>query len=479
MPQFRLMAPEHVNGLSARRYYRRFALPAVLLSLLLIALPAGQCAGDRTVEVTYVYSPLCGLCEHSGPSIRAAVNDSRNAGIGVRYAEYSFRSAEGRGYMERYGLDSVPAVIVDGRAIRPEDFNGDTKRLESLLSGAIAEAARSDAAHYKIPVTIERKISRIPEKDTVSVVTCISNAGEGPVFAAVKGGTCEGVNVVGGDVEWEGRILPGEKRFLAYEADIAPQIRSIPPQTLTYSDSLGSHSVRGPETPVFILKKLSPTAVFLAGLVAGFNPCLLAVMAFVSAMALSLKGRRIDIIVGLIAFSAGLLCIYLLMGIGFLRLIESMPSIAATFKTAIVVLLAGLAAYAFYEAYQVKKNADRGSLFKAFVERYKPLYRKYSLAANFGLGGAFGLIKMPCVGGIYVGILGAIAGSDEAARGLFYLAAYNLGVVLPVLAVGMLLVLGLSPEKVDRLRKKHRCAMKMATGLILAAMAAGFVLNVI
>jgi len=59
------------------------------------------------------------------------------------------------------------------------------------------------------------------------------------------------------------------------------------------------------------------------------------------------------------------------------------------------------------------------------------------------------------------------------------LAAYNLGVVIPVLVLGALLVMGMSPEKVDRLRKRHRYALKLATGLILAAMAAGFMLNVL
>jgi cytochrome c biogenesis protein CcdA len=156
-----------------------------------------------------------------------------------------------------------------------------------------------------------------------------------------------------------------------------------------------------------------------------------------------------------------------------------MPSITAVLRAAIIIMLAGLAAFAFYEAYQVKKSGDRDSLFKSFVSKYKPVYRRYCLVANFGLGGAFGLIKMPCVGGIYVAILGAIMESDEVKSGLFYLTAYNLGVVLPVLALGALLALGLSPGKVDEFRKRHRFALKVFTGLILAAMAAGFMLNII
>lgn len=122
--------------------------------------------------------------------------------------------------MERYGLSSVPAIIVEGRAIRFEDFNGDTRKLEALLRQSISDA------------------SKTPSNAAVMVATRIPK-------------------------------VDGE---------------------------------------------LSLAAVFLAGLLAGINPCLLAVMMFVSAMAMSIKGRRTDIIFNLLAFCAGLLFIYLAMG---------------------------------------------------------------------------------------------------------------------------------------------------------------------
>jgi cytochrome c biogenesis protein CcdA len=455
---------------SRRRYYRMAAIIA-LLAMMLIA-PALAEHGHAPVRVTYVYSPMCSICEHAGPVVRSTVNDAKSTGIGIVYEEHSFRSKEGMGYVERFGIDSVPAIIVNDRVVRFGDFNGDLDKLRALLKGDIEGASR-----YERPVAIERKLSR--EKDALNVVTCVTNTGGEPVYATVRGGLCEGVTVLSGDTSWQGSLLPGERRFISYTADFAAGVKALPPQTVVYSDSLGEHRVMGHETPVYLLNKLSMAAVFLAGLVAGINPCLLAVMAFISAMALSMKGRRIFIIVNLMAFCTGLLAVYLLLGMGFLSLMEKMPSIMAVFKTVIVLLLLVLAAFALYEAYQVKKNADRPSLFKSFLNKYTPLYTRYSLAANFGLGGAFGLIKMPCVGGIYIAILGAIVESDEIRSGLPYLAAYNLGVVLPVLALGALLVLGLSPTRVDEFRKRHRYALKLATGMILAAMAAGFIFNLI
>lgn len=471
------MSSRRVKAPGRHRYYRNAALMLITILLSLIMLgPALALAenGPRTVHVAYIYSPSCSICEHSGPVIRNVVNDSKNAGMSVQYVEYSFRSREGMGYMERFGLDSVPAVIIDDRAIRFEDFNGDIVKLGDLIKQGIGEAS-----HYQRPVTLERKISRVPEKDTVKVVTGISNGGGEPVYATVKGGLCEGVRVVSGNASWQGRVMPGEKLYQTYEADVDGKVKALPPQTLAYKDSMGDHFVVGQETPVFLLERLSMAAAFLAGVVAGINPCLLAVMAFVSAMALSMRGRRLDIVLHLLAFCAGLLSIYLMVGIGFLHIIERLPSITAILKAGIVLLLIALAVFAFYEAYQIKKDADRRSFFKSFLDRYKPLYRRYSMAANFGLGGAFGLIKMPCVGGMYIAILGAIVESSEAQSGLLYLAAYNLGLVLPVLALGGLLALGLSPGRVDEFRKRHRFTLKMATGAILAAMAAGFLMNII
>ncbi len=469
-----MMSHERSNTLSRCRYYL-LAAPVLAILLLSFLAPApAATGGGGKVHVAYIYSPSCSSCEHAGPVVRDVVSHSRNAGVDVQYGEHSFRSREGMGYMERYGLDSVPAVIVGDRAIRFEDFNGDTKKLRSLLEQSIRETTGRER-----PVTLERKISRVPEKGTVAVITGIANGGEEPVYATVQGGVCEGVRVVAGNASWQGRVMPGERLYHSYEAAVDERVKSLPPQTLVYKDSTGDHFVAGQETPVFLLGRLSLSAVFLSGLVAGFNPCLLAVMAFVSAMALSMRGRRLDIIFHMLAFCGGLLSIYLLMGIGFLRIIERLPSLTIALKTGIVLLLIALAGFAFYEAYWLKKGHDRRSFFKSFLGRYQPLYRRYSLAANFGLGGAFGLIKMPCVGGIYIAILGAIVESGEAHSGLVYLTAYNLGVVFPVLVLGALLALGLNPGSVDEFRKRHRVKLKLFTGLILGLMALGFALNII
>jgi cytochrome c biogenesis protein CcdA len=60
------------------------------------------------------------------------------------------------------------------------------------------------------------------------------------------------------------------------------------------------------------MTRLSAPTAFVAGLIAGINPCLLAVMAFIAGTTLSAAGRRLDILTRIAAFCGGLLTVYLL-----------------------------------------------------------------------------------------------------------------------------------------------------------------------
>jgi cytochrome c biogenesis protein CcdA len=439
---------------------------ALGLLLMLTALPAlSNGLASHPVQVVYIYSRECTLCEHAGPVVRQAAADG-----GTQLSEHEFNSQDGMRYMRMYGLESVPAVIVNGDAIRFEDYEGDTGRLGLLLREKIA-AAKS------CPLVLERSVSRAD--GAITVTTSVANNGPEPVKAELSGGIYPGASVVSGDPSWNGVIQPGNRQYVTYRLRVDGDVRTLPPQTLSYQDSGGSHGLLGPETPLQVSKRLSVAASFVAGVVAGINPCLLAVMAFLSAMTLSSEHKGRTLAVRVCSFCAGLLFMYLLIGIGFLRLMHGMPSLADTMRLSIIFLLVGLAAWSFYDAYTVDRNPGKLSFFKSLAGRMKPLYSRFGLAASFLLGGAFGLIKMPCVGGMYIAILGAILDAGDMGAGLACMAAYNAGVVLPVLGLGLLLTLGLSPERINEFRHRHRVAMKAATGLLLIAMAAGLALNLL
>jgi cytochrome c biogenesis protein CcdA len=226
------------------------------------------------------------------------------------------------------------------------------------------------------------------------------------------------------------------------------------------------------------MTELSIPAAFLAGLIAGINPCLLAVMAFIASTTLAATGKGTGIIARVVAFCGGLLAVYLLIGIGLMELMRLVPALDLALKGIIVLTLALMALWSFYDAWRVKKGVESHS-FKAALGRFRQSYERFALPASFALGAAFGLVKMPCVGGLYIAILGTILQSERFAEGLVYLVVYNVGVIVPVLALGGLLAYGLSPASLNAFRLRHRIKLKLFTGLLLAAMAAGFALGVI
>jgi cytochrome c biogenesis protein CcdA len=75
------------------------------------------------------------------------------------------------------------------------------------------------------------------------------------------------------------------------------------------------------------------------------------------------------------------------------------------------------------------------------------------------------------VGGIYIAIIGIISSQGFASSGLVYLMIYNLGIALPVLLLGGIIALGMSPKQVDHFRNKHRVAIRVITGITLLALA--------
>lgn len=215
---------------------------------------------------------------------------------------------------------------------------------------------------------------------------------------------------------------------------------------------------------------LSVPSVFVVGFLAGFNPCLLAILAFIASVTLATTGRRRNVLLIVLMFSLGIFVTYLVVGIGLLNLIEQMPSIQASIKNFLVILIAVLGLWHVYDAWHLRSNAESSFYTpKAFIRLTESVTKNVSLPASFFIGALFSLIKAPCVGAVYFVILDMVrSGSGE---GMLYLAAYNFGVVLPVLVLGFAIAFGLNPEKVEKFRKEKRSVMRLITGLTLLAIA--------
>lgn len=214
----------------------------------------------------------------------------------------------------------------------------------------------------------------------------------------------------------------------------------------------------------------SAAAVLGAGLLAGFNPCLLAVLVFLASMTLSKSGRRRDMAVMVGFFCLGIFVMYYLFGLGLFRLFQ-VPSFEASFRLVLTLLLLVLGIIQIEDARRLHRGGI--SLFKTewALGYFKKSLESYSILSYFLIGALFSLVKAPCVGAVYIAIIGIIQSQGYASSGTVYLVLYNLGVVLPVLILGMVIALGMSPDQVDRFRHDHRVAIRLITGLTLAGLA--------
>ncbi|NYT02647.1 MAG: cytochrome c biogenesis protein [Methanosarcinales archaeon] len=222
------------------------------------------------------------------------------------------------------------------------------------------------------------------------------------------------------------------------------------------------------------LKDIQPSSmatVFLAGLLAGFNPCLLAILAFLSSTVITSSGRSRDIIPLVICFSLGIFVVYYLFGVGLFRIFQDWQSMASSIRLFLSLLLVFLGLTQIEDARRLYGGGR--SLFKTdwALKYFQGGVSGRRLSTYFLMGALFSLVKAPCVGAVYLAIIGIISSDGYSSAALLYLMLYNLGIILPVLVLGGVMAMGMSPESIDRFRHDHRVSIRVATGLTLIVLA--------
>ncbi len=227
-------------------------------------------------------------------------------------------------------------------------------------------------------------------------------------------------------------------------------------------------------------RALSFYLVFVAGLLAGFNPCILAVMAFLATLILSSGENKKDILKMIVGFCSGIFVTYMVVGLSILGTVHILPSLKNMITNTMVILIFILGCWHIYDAYHLRMHSR--STFhtpKTMVRLLERTARSNVLTLSFVSGGLFSLVKAPCVGAIYFSILDMLVGRTDLARGAFYLAAYNLGVIFPIIVLGILLGYGMSPETITELKENKRVEIRFFTGIILILLGLLLYLNVI
>ncbi|WP_406656236.1 cytochrome c biogenesis protein CcdA [Methanolobus sp. ZRKC2] len=249
-------------------------------------------------------------------------------------------------------------------------------------------------------------------------------------------------------------------------------IENAPPVPITRSDTEDTGKEIIPPASRKPTLDDSYILVLVAGLFAGFNPCLIAVMAFLSSVIISSSGTRRDLLTLVTGFCAGIFITYMVLGIGILNTVRYFPEIEAIVNLFMIGLIAFLGLWHFYDAYHLRTHSKSSFKNPTFLTNFMgEIKGKNILFLAFVAGGLFSLIKAPCVGAVYLAILEMLISGDKILEGALYLGIYNFGVVFPILILGTMLAFGLDPQRVSDFRNNRRVEIRLVTGITLIALA--------
>ena len=219
------------------------------------------------------------------------------------------------------------------------------------------------------------------------------------------------------------------------------------------------------------LEPLTPLAVATAGLVDGINPCAFAVLALLLG-ALTAAGTRRRVLTVGAAYTAGVFIIYLAAGFGITTVVGA-TGFAPAFR-----LLAGAVALVVGCAVLASAVLERRELAPAITaggrERIAGWLEAAPTAgplAALALGVGVGLVELPCTGGIYLAVLGMLAGG-ALSDAVPLLVLYNLFFVLPLVLIVGAVAFGLSPSSVDEWRGERRRLVLGISGLVMVVLGA-------
>ncbi len=218
--------------------------------------------------------------------------------------------------------------------------------------------------------------------------------------------------------------------------------------------------------------------VGLLGFVSGFNPCLIALLAFIVSTTTQISKNYFKAAVRVLCVSLGVFYAYLIFG--FLTL--SIPGLS-NYVSGILLLVIAIFGFigilhiadVIVDLWTGKWRRGEESSFLLF-KTPKPIKNLISKSVtyenhmvDFGLGFLFSLVKLPCIGPIYLLLI--FDTIREETRALSMLVTYNLGIVLPLVLIGVFLGVGIiKASQLASMRFKGRIIQRLVTGAALLVM---------
>ena len=229
-------------------------------------------------------------------------------------------------------------------------------------------------------------------------------------------------------------------------------------------------------------KSFGVLTVLGAGLLDGLNPCAFATLIFfISYLAFSGRSGRDILLVG-IAFALGVFLTYLLVGVGLLKVVQSLSFFTALGRwvyliTALLcMVLATLTFRDFFKAREGQPTEMTLKLPMTLRRRIHKVIREGSqvrafVAMALFTGFVVSLLELACTGQVYLPTIMFVMSVPElAAQAFLYLVLYCLMFILPLIVVFVLSYFGTTSEQLGQFINRHTASIKLATGLLFVAL---------
>ncbi len=245
-------------------------------------------------------------------------------------------------------------------------------------------------------------------------------------------------------------------------------------------------TIATPPPPTDLLERraerMTLTAVVVAGLVDGVNPCAISTLILLASFLATSRGGTARIIAAGAAYCFASYLTYFLIGFGLIRVLttlESFKTIRACFEYGIAAVLVVMAVVSLRDAWLHHKGD--GGMILALPEPVKRAIHsvvtrgvRYSIIipGAFVAGVAATALESVCTGQVYVPTLALLAKEGaQAGRWISYLALYNLLFILPLFGVLAAVLLGVRSLRMVEWNRRGVVPAKVAMGALFLAMA--------
>jgi len=231
-------------------------------------------------------------------------------------------------------------------------------------------------------------------------------------------------------------------------------------------------------------RSLGPLTIILAGLVDGLNPCAFATLIFfVSYLTISGRQGRDVLLVGA-AFTAGVFLAYLVIGMGFYKVLDALGDTLTVLRdvvyagTALLCLvLAGVSLLDFFKARRGEIGDMSLNLPHALRKRINATIRqgrhaRAFVVSAFLIGVMISFLELACTGQMYLPIIIAVSSQpDLRTRAFLYLVLYNLLFILPLVVVFVMTYFGTTAKDLTQFLHRNAAAVKLGMALVFMALA--------